>query len=137
MRSYLRLDAIALPFSIGSDQPDGSRKSDGTAGYICHGPYTSLSAGKYTAGLYLKRVGTIDVGTLLMDAVADYGNVEIGKRSIQLSDLTTTIAGLVSMDFDIKHDMHDVEIRLWVPDRVEVQLRELVLFRRNALDWSF
>ncbi|MDR7038322.1 hypothetical protein J2X36_003081 [Methylobacterium sp. BE186] len=135
VRSYMKVNASALPSLAGINQPDGSRITNGTAGFICHGPYTSLASGEYTAGLYIRRLGSIDVGTLTMDVVSDYGNHEISKQSIPASELMTRIAGLVSIDFEIVNDAYDVEVRLWVPDRVEVQLRELVIFRRNSLDW--
>lgn len=131
----MKIEASALPSSTGDNQPDGSRITNGTAGFICHGPYTMLGAGEYTGGLYLRRIGSTDIGMLTMDVVYNHGGVELGKREISASDLMTRITGLISIDFEVAHDVHDLEIRLWVPDRIEVQLRELILFRRRALDW--
>lgn len=135
VRSYLKIMASALPYSTGANQPDGSRIANGTAGFICHGPYTSLAVGEYTGGLYLRRIGSTDIGNLTMDIVGNRGVLELAKREIPTSELMTSIAGLISIDFEVAHDIHDVEIRLWVPEGIEVQLRELVLFRRRALDW--
>jgi len=129
------MNASLLPSTTGVNLPDGSRASDGKAGFLCHGPYIALSPGPYTTGLYLRRVGNIGSDPLRLDATCDGGTLELGKKSVDISEVMTRIPGLIWMDFEVTHDITDVEIRLWVPDRIEVQLREMVLFRRDALDW--
>jgi hypothetical protein len=133
---YARFRANELPKLVGRDEPDGARKSDGRAGHLCHGPYMTLSPGRYTAGFYLRRDPEDAEGEVEVDVCTEHGKRVLASRTVPVRQLFGSIAGLVWLDFVVHAVEHACELRLEVPANARIEVTEAVLFRRDVSDWG-
>ena len=131
MVCYSRFAACDLPKSVGLDEDNGRRRSDGRAGHICHGPNITLGPGRYAAGFYLQRDPGDDEGEVELDVCAERGRRIIARRTAPVSDLFASIAGLVPLDFTLDAVERDCEFRLHVSARARIEVSEAVVFRRD------
>lgn len=131
MAAYSRFAAGDLPKSVGLDMGGGGRRSDGRPGHLCHGPYITLGPGRYTAGFYLRRDPGDDEGEIELDVCAGRGQRIFARRTAPVSELFSSIAGLVPLDFTLDAIERDCELRLYVPARARIEVSEAVLFRRD------
>jgi hypothetical protein len=129
--AYSRFAAGDLPKSVGVDESDGRRRSDGRAGHLCHGPYITLGPGRYTAGFYVRREPGDDDGEVEIDVCAGRKARIFARRTTPVSELFSSIAGLVPLDFTLDALERDCELRLYVPARARIEVSEAVLFRRD------
>ena len=136
MAAYARFRANELSKSVGRDDPDGVRRSDGRAGHLCHGPYMTLEPGRYTAGLYLRRDPEDAEGEIEVDIATEHGNRILASRTVPVQQLFGSIAGLVWLDFSVHAVERACEIRLRVPAHARIEMKEAVLFRRDVSDWG-
>jgi hypothetical protein len=132
LRFYVRFEAATLPRSVGTDGKGSCRIGDGAAGHLSYGPYLELAAGKYTAGFYVRRRGNVASGFIDIDVCCDGGSRTLAARRIAASDILTEIHGWLRIDFIVETDIIDTEVRLSVPERLIVEIRELVIFKRDA-----
>lgn len=129
--AYIRFQASELPRTVGIDAPGGRRRSDGRAGHICHGPYLTLPPGRYAAGFYLRREPGEDEGDIEIEAAADRGARVLGRRTLSVRELFSSLPGLVHVDFHVDAVERGCEMRLFVPARCAIEVSEAVLFRTD------
>lgn len=131
MVAYIRFQASELPRAVGIDVPGGRRRSDGRAGHLCHGPYLTLTPGRYAAGFYVRREPNQDEGEIEIEATSEHGRRRLGRRSVPVRDLFSSVAGLQHIDFVVEAVERGCELRLWAPARSVIELSEVVLFRTD------
>jgi hypothetical protein len=129
--AYIRFQASELPRVVGVDVPGGRRRSDGRAGHLCHGPYLTLTPGRYAAGFYVRREPGDYEGEIEIEASCDHGRRRLGGRSVPVRDLFSSVAGLQHVDFVIDAVERGCELRFWAPARCLIELSEVVLFRND------
>jgi hypothetical protein len=118
------------------DGEGGVRRADGRAGHLSHGPYVGLTPGSYTAAFYVRREEASDMGEIEVDVCCDHGSRELARTYFAADDIRTTIAGLLRLDFRVEADARACEVRLRVPAGFIVEIRELVIFRREPSNWG-
>lgn len=136
MVAYARFLARELPKTVGLDEADGRRMSDGRAGHICHGPYITLGPGAYTAGFYVKRAGEDAEGEIEVDACTAHGQRILARRTTPVRDLFSTVDGFVPVDFTLDSVERACEMRLHVPARARIEVTRAVLYRRDLSHWG-
>ena len=136
MVAYVRFQASELPRAVGVDVPGGRRRSDGRAGHLCHGPYLTLSPGRYAAGFYIRREPDSDEGEIEIEATSDHGRRSLGRRSVAVSSLFFSVPGLQHFDFTLDAVERGCELRLLTPPRCAIELSEVVLFRTDLTERS-
>ena len=136
MVAYARYRASDLPKAVGLDSGEGTRKSDGRAGHICHGPYIILGPGRYTAGFYVRREPGDAEGEVDLEVCSDHGKRTFARWSKPVAELYSSVAGLLWLDFAIDKVEHGFEMRLAVPAHARIEVTEAVLFRRDVSNWG-
>ncbi len=131
MVAYVRFQASELPQAVGLDVPGGRRRSDGRAGHLCHGPYLTLTPGRYAVGFFLRREPHSDKGEIELEVSSQHGARRLGRRRLPVGDLFTSAPGLQSLDFVVDAVERGCETRLWAPARSAIELSEVVLFRTD------
>ena len=131
MVAYVRFQASELPRSVGINTPGGRRRSDGRAGHLCHGPYLTLTPGHYAAGFYLRREPGEYEGDIEIEAAAERGQRSLGRRNVPVSELFSSLPGLMHVDFTVDVVERGCEMRLLVPARCAIEVSEAVLFRTD------
>jgi hypothetical protein len=129
--AYVRFQASELPRSVGVDAPGGRRRSDGRAGHLCHGPYLTLTPGRYAAGFYLRREPGEDDGAIEIEAAAEHGKRVLARRTLLVRELFSSLPGLMHVDFTVDAVERGCEMRLFVPARSAIEVSEAVLFRTD------
>ncbi len=136
MTAYARYRASELPKAVGLDGADGTRRSDGRPGHLCHGPYITLGPGRYTAGFYLRRDPADEEGEVELEVCAEHGKRVFAGKTAPVKDLFSSVAGLVWLDFSLHAVERGCEMRLAVPAHARIEVSEAVLFRRDISAWG-
>jgi hypothetical protein len=132
MLFYNRALAADLPFGVGENQPDGSRRSNGTPGFLSFGPYIKLRAGRYTAGFFLRRDSdSVESGQIKVDVSCDSGTVLVAKK-VPTDRLSDRYPALVAVEFNLDAEADEVEVRLECGPVEGLILEEMVIFQRAA-----
>jgi hypothetical protein len=132
---YLQFDGASLPRNVGENRSDRFRVSNGDEGHLSFGPYTSVAAGRYVAGFYIRRIGKPYVGGMDMDVCAD-GNEILAIRHVEHFELFEDIATFVSLPFILENNAGGIEVRLFVERGVLIEVEELVLFSADQRIWG-
>ncbi len=135
MPAYLRYDVVDLPHVVGKNVENGTRISTGEAGHLSFGPFCSLDAGDYIAGFYVRRIENSGSGRIDMD-ICGLGFDQIALRHFADNDIHQTIAGLIHAEFSLPAPVSNVEVRLYVPEGVRVEMHELVIFNTRSRGWG-
>lgn len=130
MHSYASFKADNLPQSVGVNLKQGSRRSEGVAGYLSYGPYIDISAGTYCAGFYIRCLDESSDGTITVDVCSNAGQSEVARKDIPVRELADDVVQFVKVDFHLHMDATRLEARLHVSEGVMIELSELVIFRR-------
>lgn len=133
MVAYCRFQASDLPRVVGVDAPGGRRRSDGRAGHLCHGPYLTLTPGRYVAGFYVRREpqdGEVE-DEVEIEASAGNGDRSLGRRRLPVSALFTSTPGLQHVEFVVETVERGCELRFWTPANAIIEITEVVLFRTD------
>ncbi len=136
MRAYARFRGADLPHAVGVDVDGALRRADGHAGHLSHGPYLDLAPGAYTAAFYVRREPASALGEVEMDVCCDSGARQIARRTIAADEIRVSIPGLLNLDFEIDANARACEVRLRVPEDFIVEIRDLVIFRREPTNWG-
>lgn len=133
MVAYCRFQASELHRAVGVDAPGGLRRSDGRAGHLCHGPYLTLTPGRYVAGFYVRREPQQDEieGEVEIEASAEHGKRILGRRLLPVSALFLSTPGLQHVEFVVENVELGCELRLWTPANAIIEVSEVVLFRTD------
>ena len=92
----------------------GSVVSDGRAGHLLYGPYKTVIAGQWTAAVEgLLEPGE---GCLRIDVASHAGQVV--HASLECLETTDR----VTLDFQLGHPVHDLEIRVWVHELASARI---------------
>ena len=135
MPSYLRFAGATLPRGVGKDMPGGTRISEGVAGHLCFGPYSTLDSGKYVAGYYMRLLPGSAVSTIDFD-VAVAGQDSLVHKTVSTRELFEDTLSLVSLEFELDERAESTEVRLYVQKGVLIEVDELVIFSRRPRNWS-
>ncbi len=135
MRSYKKYVGSSLAHNVGTDLGT-MRVSDGRAGHLIHGPYIEIGPGDFTAGVYIRRIGEIYFQPIMIDACFDHGKTIVAAREVTADDILSDIHGVVELDFRLERRVELFEVRLFVWERVAVEIREVVIFSRSLSDWG-
>lgn len=103
-------------------------KSTGSAGFLLHGPYVDLPAGKYRVNLY-GQVANAGAPNAFVEAIIDSGAKQLASQ--MLSEAKDD-AQLVSMDIFLEAPAQ-VEIRVWVSSESEMSVRKLVILSEQDI----
>lgn len=95
---------------IGIKNEDGSVVSDGSAGYLIYGPYVSLPASEYVAGIIFSDTASL-VGKGRMEVACRGGAIILSAQEVDYKDLGES--GKVQIKFATSRRETDVEIRLF------------------------
>jgi hypothetical protein len=128
--AYVRFQASELPQAVGIDVPGGGRRSDGRAGHLCHGPYLTLTPGRYAAGFYIRREPS-DEGEIEIEVTSEHGRRRLCRRGLPVRDLFTSVPGLQRVDFRVEAVERGCELRLWASAGSAIELSEVVLMRTD------
>lgn len=108
---YYLADSKDLYTQTGILNEHGHRTAVGQAGFLMHGPYVALPAGKYSVTLY----GYIDSGSNVNGAWVDITYQGGCNRLCHMPLMPIRQRGiLLYLPFVLMQDCSDVEIRLWV-----------------------
>ncbi|MEQ5843327.1 glycosyltransferase [Paraburkholderia acidicola] len=110
-------------------QRDGRQmKSTGRAGFLLHGPYVDLPAGKYRVNLYGQVINT-GAPKAFVEAIIESGAKQLAAQTLfEVKD----DAQLVSMDILLEASAQ-VEIRVWVSSESEMLVRKLVILSEQDI----
>ena len=133
--AYLRFDGATLPHKVGTNGPGGTRISEGSEGHLCFGPYISLDAGNYVAGLYMRLLPGSLRSRIDLDVLVD-GEHRLAQKSILTQSLFEDGPTLVSMSFTVEDRADSTEVRVYVHDGVWIEINELVVFSTRQRNWS-
>jgi glycosyltransferase involved in cell wall biosynthesis len=103
-------------------------KSTGTTGFLMHGPYVDLPAGKYRVDLY-GQIANAGTPTAFVEAIINSGAKQLATQT--LSEARDD-AQLASMDVFLD-EPSQVEIRVWVSSESEMSIRKLVILSEEDI----
>ncbi len=135
MPTYIRFAGSTLPSNVGTDSNRGTRLSDGRAGHVSFGPYLSLDIGDYCAGFRVRKLPDSHLGQIDMD-VAAVGYPSLAHKSLAVDTLFRDTSSLLPMEFYVPERAEGIEVRLFVHEKVLIEIDELVIFSRHTKGWS-
>lgn len=112
------------------------RHSDGIEGFLSYGPHLNIERGSYVAGFHVKRIGSANDNSIVVDVVTNFGATEIAKKRHPASMLFEDIAAFVFVPFTTTDALVCVEVRLLVEQGVAVEVHGLTIFRSDELAWK-
>jgi len=86
--------------------------SAGKAGYLLHGPYIGMPAGRYAATVYGAAAKPGGFGGAYIDAAAKKGELLLKKKKLAESAARPGVLGTI--EFSLEGYVDDLEVRLWV-----------------------
>lgn len=135
MAKFFRFSGSVLPTAVGVPGPNGALSSDGRVGHLSYGPYVRLDAGRYIAGVRLKKLPKCGPGRIDFDVYSP-GTDILCSRSVYASELFESTSSLVHLDFLLEEAVTQLEVRLFVQESVLVQQDEIVLFSHDVRGWN-
>lgn len=99
------------------------------------GPYTSLAAGRYIAGYYIRRIGPLLSGNIVLDVYVN-GRPHLAEKIFAQNSLFEDLASLVYLPFQLSEATSQLEVRVHVDEGVLIELRDFVLFSADPRVWS-
>ena len=94
--------------------------STGKAGYLLHGPYLGIPAGRYTASVYGAVNKPGGGGQAYMDVVSNQGVLRRAQKKLAGSDARPGILGII--EFSLESYSEDVELRVWVDAEADLHV---------------
>ena len=90
-----------------------------------------MLAGQYVAGFHIQALKAPRRGDELHLDIAHEpsGQVAVAERRWDGVDVTRSLAGLVWLNFELTHDIRELEVRLNVSPGFIIAVRDLVIFR--------
>ncbi|UBU62133.1 glycosyltransferase [Acidithiobacillus ferrooxidans] len=95
--------------------------TQGTAGYLLHGPYIGLPAGTYHAMVFGQINRRDGLGGAWMDIAIEKGEMRLAKSPLVWDTCRSGLLGEVT--FTVNGYTEDVEARVWVSASSELQVR--------------
>lgn len=102
----------------------------GKAGYLLHGPYIGLRAGRYTATVCGTANKADGLGGSFIDVSAVQGTLQLGVTILSAGDATPGVLGRI--EFTLDGYMENVEIRVWVDDDANLHVTGLEICEAAA-----
>jgi hypothetical protein len=104
---------------------DGGIATTGTTGVLLYGPYISLTVGDYEVSYILDDIASLS--DVKVDVVAQFGEILIIDQAITLQDVRNNA---VHLTFSLMQDCNNVEFRIFVDEKSEFSLKEVVVTRQ-------
>ena len=118
-------DNMQTMVGLRSFQP--SLNTSGKQGFLCYGPYIKLLAGNYAVHL-LGDVGPQGLAGAYADVVHSCGQETICVQPLSISPSDGTTRTLSPpWVFSLSVDVNDIEIRIWVSEQSEINMRGIFL----------
>lgn len=134
MSFYHRYLGSELQKQVGNDD-GGFRNSTGESGHLAFGPHISLGPGNYIAAFYIRRIGPASGAAIAIDVIGeDVGQLAHARRVD--SELFSTIAGQVAMQFTLNRSVSQIEARIYVEANALISVHELVIFSVESKRWA-
>ncbi|MBL7236134.1 hypothetical protein IFJ82_01235 [Novacetimonas hansenii] len=136
MTRYRKFLGAELPSAVGRNEKGGLRVADGQEGHLSFGPYMTLEAGDYVAGIYMRRIGSAHPANVSIDVVTDPNEIEIAHLNVPHREILDKIAGMIAVPFSLYGDAKNLQIRVFVPAGVMIEIEELVIIPMRARRWT-
>ncbi|CUW48691.1 hypothetical protein F1645_11205 [Novacetimonas hansenii] len=136
MTRYRRFLGSELPNAVGRNEKGSLRVADGQEGHLSFGPYITLEAGDYVAGIYMRRVGPAKPANITIDVVTDPGEIEVAHLNIPHREILDKVAGIVAVPFSLYGEASNLQIRVFVPAGIMIEIEELVIIPMRARRWT-
>ncbi|ACK79859.1 hypothetical protein AFE_2968 [Acidithiobacillus ferrooxidans ATCC 23270] len=103
-------------------------QTTGQEGFLCYGPYMTLSRGIYRVNL-MGSIGPQGLAGAYADIVCDAGKKGIHNEPLAITPFNEYVDSTVGKPwmFFLEQDVSDLEIRLWVSNQTEINLCGIVL----------
>ncbi|MCL4526994.1 MAG: hypothetical protein M1492_11170 [Gammaproteobacteria bacterium] len=131
---YLSIRPENMATQVGLRGLRPSLDTSGHQGILCYGPYIKVSAGYYSVHL-LGDVGSRGLAGAYVDVVHKGGKRTVTVQALSIMPSNDKV--IVSpWSFFLLEDVNDLEIRIWVSEQSEINLRGIVLHKIDAMPKS-
>ncbi|MBU2808843.1 sulfotransferase family protein [Acidithiobacillus ferrooxidans F221] len=105
-------------------------QTDGRNGFLCYGPYIALKGGRYEVEI-MGGIGPRGLAGAYADVVCNSGKTKIHHQPLAITPFNEFADSAVGRpwQFSLEQDVNDLEIRLRVSERSEINLCGIVLRR--------
>ncbi len=106
---------------------DYAIQSTQKSGFVIYGPYISISAGQFKARIFASFTSEIN-GIINFDVIS-FGGQTHNMLSFNQVDLIG--ANIIEIPFNIQAEIHNLEVRMWIAETVEVTIFGMSIERED------